>query len=153
MFRIKVPRAIVLSLSIALGLPQFTSAQVVINELDLTGHWVELKNIGAESEDLSNWWLCTSPEYGQIGTLHVISGSTNLEPDSFLVIAWPDAKRAHGELGLYKGSDFANPNQIVDYVQYGEAGQPTESVAVLGCGRSPHQSSSTGLMAWKYRFT
>lgn len=114
------------------------SAQVVISEIGYTGvdfggaaKWVELYNPGDTEQDVSDYFLCSFPQYDRISTLTALSGSTTIPAGGYLVVAWNELGDADGEVGLYaNNSGFGDPANIVDYMQYGSAGHGREGVAV-----------------------
>ncbi len=107
-------------------------AQIVINEI-FPGGTVELKNIGENTIDLSDYWLCEFPDYQRIGDSNLAceGSSTSLEPgaiiavDDFNVIDADD-----GEVGLYSTNSFGDPSALVHYVQWGSGRHRRASVAV-----------------------
>ncbi|GEM_PF-2052265 len=114
-----------------LTLPVELRESIVFNEVQYGERdLVELYNNGDLPVDLSNYWLCLGPgTYQQIGGLEPVSGSIQLEPGAFLVLPYsmPDDQAG---LGLYSVNQFANPEAIMDFVQYGAAGSAREEVAV-----------------------
>jgi len=114
-----------------LTLPVELRESIVFNEVQYGERdLVELYNNGDLPVDLSNYWLCLGPgTYQQIGNLEPLSGSVQLEPGAFLVLPYsmPDDQAG---LGLYSANQFANPEAIMDFVQYGASGSAREEVAV-----------------------
>jgi len=104
---------------------------IVLNEVQYGSRdLVELYNNGDVAVDLSTYWLCLGPgTYAQIGDLTPESGDIELAPGQFLVLPYsmPDTEAG---LGLYSMNQFANPEAIVDFVQYGASGSAREDVAV-----------------------
>jgi len=92
---------------------------VIIHELNLDGNWVELKNTGNAPIDISSWRLCDRPAYATVSALTVLSGSTTIPADSFVVLQWGPIARQVGEMALYKQSPFGSVGNIRDYTQYG----------------------------------
>jgi len=96
-------------------------------EFEGTTTWVELHNFGDSEVDVNEMWLCTFPNYSQIGFLDVLAGNSSIPPGGYLVVEWNVFGTTEGELGLYQegagGSDdfdfFANPDNMIDYMQYG----------------------------------
>ena len=107
-------------------------AQVRINEIDPTGKWAEIVNESTtDAADVSGWFICREPSYAQLSSLNIQSGSTNIPPGGFLVVDFASIESPDGELGLYRNdNDFGNSANIIDYVEYGAAVGPRESVAV-----------------------
>ncbi len=102
-----------------------SDTDVAINEVyykgDANGDWVEIINTGTSIVDISNWWLCARFQYGQINTLTLLSGNDyTLGPGERLVVrAHADLDDSASDLGLYTAADFANPDAMVDFVQWG----------------------------------
>ncbi len=105
-------------------------AQVVINEVSEDGS-VELKNSGNSMVNVGSYWLCDFPTYDRISDLSVECGSMALAPGAILVVNGFDAiDGVDGELGLYTTNSFADPDAIVDYLEWGSAGHQRASVAM-----------------------
>ena len=107
---------------------------VIINEINLDGNWVELKNTANAPIDISNWWLCDRPAYSLVSSLVVLSGSTTIPGDSFVVVQWAPISAAVGELGLYINSSFGSSNAVRDYTQYGGITSPTRAPVAVAAG-------------------
>ncbi len=107
------------------------AAQVVINEINGDDR-VELKNIGGTSIDISNYWLCDFPAYGQLQNLTIdCGGDLILDPGEIVtVVVNFDIDPADGEMGLYLNNNFAQSASIIDYVEWGSTGHNRASVAV-----------------------
>ena len=121
-----------LLLIMLLGLIPASFAQVVINEVYPDGTF-ELKNNGASSVDITNYWMCDRPTYARVGTLTIASGDLDLAPGEIVVFEDWDFLNAEGdELALYETNAFGSSAAILDYVQWGfNPGDPTrEGVAV-----------------------
>jgi hypothetical protein len=84
------------------------SAQVIINEVDYHNGFIEIKNVGGDTVDISGWWLCARFVYPKIFDLQVESGNTNLAPGGILAVSGFDMNAASSDLGLYSGNDFGN---------------------------------------------
>jgi hypothetical protein len=108
------------------------SNQIIINEVNLAGNWVELYNSGTTTIDISAYTLCNRPRYrvvtgstasGSNAGVQFISGSFIMAPGDFTVLQWKDISEygpTDGELGLYEvfGS-FNSTTNIQDYLQWG----------------------------------
>lgn len=111
---------------------------VVINEVEyLVNDEIELYNNGDLAVDLADYWLCFGPgAYFRIGDdtmTNIVSGSVNLAPGDFLVVSAVSLSAADdaGAIGLYNtNTNFADSSTILDFVQWGAAGNARESVAV-----------------------
>lgn len=128
--------------------PGFASAKIVINEIfpnpsgtDTGLEWLELYNASSDPIALSNWQINAAS--GQYFTLPDYSFPAN----SFLLIHWradgqntaneiftgtaaidTNIANTSGFVALFNSSDH-NKDTIVDYVEYGKAGQTWESTA------------------------
>ncbi|MFQ5602580.1 MAG: FlgD immunoglobulin-like domain containing protein [bacterium] len=125
-------RSYKLLLFLALMIPATLSAQVRINEvlLSSSGNQVELKNFGDVAVDVSGWFLCSRFNYPAIATLTVLSGSRTIPPGGLLALGGLTLNNASADLGLYTtNSNFAIPDNMEDFVQWGGAGNGRESVA------------------------
>jgi Secretion system C-terminal sorting domain len=109
-------------------------SQVVLNEILVINNMatVELHNAGGSSVDVSGYYLCNFPTYMALSSLTMVSDDDLiLDAGEFLVISAFPADNAAGEIGLYmNNTDFADSDNIVDYMEYGEAGHQREPVAV-----------------------
>lgn len=113
--------------------------QLRINEIHYADGWVELHYPATATGviDASGLCLCSRPQYIDLGSLTVLSGSTTLTPGDYLVVSWTHAgnfNTSEGEVGLYNGcSGFTNAANMIDYVEYGAAhggSEGREDVAV-----------------------
>ncbi len=112
---------------------------VRINEIGTTVEfegatkWIEFHNFGNSTIDMNELFVCIEPLYTQIGFLNVLAGNQNrtIPPGGFLVVQWNSLGETEGELGLYRAgtTDFANPGNIIDYMQYGRDGTGRDDVA------------------------
>ena len=133
-----------------------TPGTVVINEIFPEASQIELHNPGADSIDISRYWLChTTPAliYAEI------PDNTILEPGGFLIVNWgisgADSGNViftfptvpiplnvpHGEMSIYvpfafAEDNFADSDLMRDYMQWGEPDHFRQGVAV-GAGIWP----------------
>ncbi|WP_411029575.1 hypothetical protein [Spongiimicrobium sp. 3-5] len=111
---------------------------VVINEVEyLVNDEIELYNNGDITVDLASYWLCYGPgayfRIGDAAMTNVVSGTINLAPGEFLVVSAVSlsASDTAGAIGLYNtNTNFADSTTILDFVQWGAAGNARETVAV-----------------------
>lgn len=103
-----------------------------------------ITNVGGSDAELGGLWLCRRPSYEELPAMTLAPGDTLLvglgdtPPPELAGLAGTvdlgpvlgPITGADGELGLYTGPTFGDPNAIVDYVQWGTAGHGRESVAV-----------------------
>lgn len=117
--------------------PEETSS-VIINEVEyLMNDQIELFNDGNIAVDLTNYWMCLGPgQYFRVGdsaNTTVVLGNTTLQPGEFLVISPVNLNLSDtaGGLGLYvDNSSFGSSETIRSFVQWGDAGNARENVAV-----------------------
>lgn len=114
-----------------LGLMAQTPNGVKINEVFLSnsGDQVELKNFGSAAVNVSSWQLCSRFAYRSIGSLTIVSGQTTIPAGGFLVVSGFNWNNTSADLGLYTSTDFNNPNDMEDFVQWGAAGIGREGEA------------------------
>ena len=91
---------------------------------------VQIQNLGTASIDLSSYYLNNFPVFNQLSTITVLSGSLQLSPNQVLTLSWPGCTDDNGEIGLYSSSNFPDPNDLVDYMQWGTANNANVSVAL-----------------------
>lgn len=104
-------------------------ASFVINEVAYQGSSIEILNNGDAAADLGTFWICLGPgQYAQISNLPA-QGSLDVAPGAFVTVTF-DLPAQNGGLGLYSTNQFTNASAMVDFVQWGAAGNPRESVAV-----------------------
>ena len=106
-------------------------AIIVVNEINGNGE-VELANTGTASQDVSSYWLCNFPAYSQMSNLTIVcGGDLILDPGEIVTVnAGFTIDPADGEMGLYIINDYSDPNDIIDYVEWGSSGHQRSSVAV-----------------------
>lgn len=110
----------------------FVSAQAQVRFLEVnpSTNQITLKNFGAQPQDISSFWFCSLFVYGQLNSLDLVSGSLLLMPQEQAVLGGFEITDAAADLGFYLTNSFASPSQMIDFVQWGAAGQGRESVAV-----------------------
>ena len=102
------------------------AAGIVIESIVFEGGVsITLTNAGAEPYDLTGHFLCNRPNYAPVD-------AGVLEPGDFVEIdgSVVGLTAESGELGLYEGQDFGDPNSIVRYVQWGSADNGRVSTAI-----------------------
>jgi hypothetical protein len=106
-------------------------AQIVINEVQPATNTVELKNLGTQAVDVSNYYFCSFPSYGKLSAATLVSGSLNVAPNELVVfILKYNLGIADDELGIYSSPSYSSSNAIVDYVEWGSTGHQRSSVGV-----------------------
>lgn len=117
-------------------------AQIIINELNVSGNWVELYNAGTTTIDITNYALCNRPRYRKVSEttasganagVQLISGSFVMAPGDYIVLEWPNITfhgTTGGELGLYQvlGS-YNSTTNIQDFIQWGTGPNSSGRVA------------------------
>ena len=119
--------ALILSLTAGLG-----TAQVRIVQLDEVATQTTLRNFSSTATiDVSGYFLCREPNtYRQLANLPTVAGDLMLSPGEEVVIEYSFIPLAGG-IGLFTTSlNFADPSNMVDYVQYGGVVGFREPVAV-----------------------
>ena len=100
---------------------------IVINEVFYKGSvltdWVELKNVGSLTINVSSWILCArfSYNFAGIGALPLLDGNDFiLEPGEIIRVQAPfDLNNTSSDLGIYTAATFASTTAMVDFVQWG----------------------------------
>jgi len=119
-------------LILALTFSTFTTSthaqSIRINEIGTTVDfegtttWVELKNTGSSTVDVSNLIFCSQFNYPPVGSQPILFGNSDytIPPDGFLVVEASTISNGNDEMGLYEAGtgDFGNSNNIIDYVMY-----------------------------------
>jgi len=91
---------------------------------------VELKNFGATAVDVSNWQWCARFVYGKISETNIISGTLIIPPGGILAFGGLSLNEAASDVAIYRDNAFADPESMMDFMQYGNSGNGRESVAV-----------------------
>ena len=102
-----------------------------IVDVDPTTDVITVQNFGATTVDVSNHQFCSLFSYTTLGSLTVDAGSLNLAPGATVTLSGFALTDAGADLGLYvPGATFSNPDDMLDFIQWGSAGNGRESVAV-----------------------
>jgi len=129
---------LILFLILTLLIPATVVSQVKINEVFYaTGNdTIELKNFDSQPINITGWRFCSKLNYlPTINDLTIVGGgSLNIPAGGILVLTGFNLDNTAADLGLYlpvnSNADFATASFMVDFVQWGSAGQSRESVAV-----------------------
>ena len=105
------------------------SAIIVVNEISADGK-IEITNIGDAAMDVTNVILCNFPDYQTIGNSTLECGDLMLEPGEILVVTDFVALAEQGEMGLYSATPYSDPNNVMDYMEWGNTGHQRSGVAV-----------------------
>ena len=113
----------------------FTSnlwAQVRLFVVDPSTGTIGIVNVSANTIDISEHRLCFLFTYPVIGSLQVISGDpANMPPAAALVFTGVPINANASDLAIYlPDGAFSDPDNMIDFMQYGSAGNGRESVAV-----------------------
>ncbi len=95
---------------------------------------IHIKNFGTTTVDISAYRFCSKFSYTanlSASPINLLSGSLNLGPgDTVRLGGWPIVDAA-ADLGLYRSiGAFSAPDAMLDFLQWGSAGNGRESVAV-----------------------
>jgi len=106
--------------------------QLVVSEVDPINNIVEIYNGTPGVIDISDYWFCSRTSYEQLSSSTLISGSLNIPTQGYVVLQTTglDLNDTAADLGFYSTNSFANPNSMVDFVQWGAGGLGRESEAV-----------------------
>ena len=122
--------------SLALCLILFCSGytQVRFTSVDLNNNEITIMNMGNSAEDISNLQLCSLFDYEAFNqsNISIVSGDLMLDPGESVTVSWTTSgmNPAGSDLGLYNASaGFSNPANMLDFVQWGSAGNGREGVA------------------------
>jgi hypothetical protein len=116
---------------------------------------IGIKNFGSTTIDISTYRLCALFEYktlNQVG-ISLVTGDFNLSPGEQVLFTWNAStgfNTTASDLGLYLPSgSFSSAASMVDFMQYGAAGQGRESVANTA-GLWVAGTFLTGTSPWYY---
>jgi len=98
---------------------------IVIDSIDFDSGFIVLRNVGAAEYDLTGHFVCNRPSYVPLPALVLAAGDTvEIETTGLGVNA------GNGELGVYTSSDFGSSNDIIRYVEWGNAGHGRSGTAI-----------------------
>ena len=107
-------------------------SQIRFSKVDPSASTITIKNFGSGTIDISNYRLCALFQYTNSGLtpLTIVNGSLNLAPDSSVELSGFMLLSSASDLGLYLASGgFGDTSAMVDFLQWGSAGNGRESVA------------------------
>ncbi len=116
------------------GTQVVTAANVRILQVDPVEDMITLKNFGEGTIDISNWRLCSKFQYTSdlTSTISVISGDLELAKGDTVVISGFALDESGADLGVYRAEGaFSDTAAMKDFMQWGNAGNGRESVAVV----------------------
>jgi len=107
-------------------------AQIRLLNFDPTADQLTIKNFGTSTVDISSYRLCALLTYtSDLTTLTVESGSLNLTAGAQVILSGWALTDAASDLGIFLGTGaFSDAAAMVDFTQWGSAGNGRESVAV-----------------------
>ncbi len=112
------------------------NAQIRFTQVTPATDQIKIKNFGAMAVDISTYRLCALFDYTALNAapVTIVSGDFNLSQNEVVTISWPNGGDGFGtvasDLGLYLPTgSFAISTNMVDFMQYGAAGQGRENVA------------------------
>ena len=113
--------------------PTSCCTELKILRVDPDNKRITLKNFGVCSIQTLNYILRSGTSETAVFGTSIVSGSNFLFGGDQVTIQWnawtPDAM--DGDLALFEpGSDTSTPSGMIDYVQWGAAGNPNEGLAV-----------------------
>lgn len=128
-------------------LPPDAAAEFAVTEIQFGENgFVAIANVGTGAGNLGGYALCSRPQYFQIPPIELepletvwlaIGDGANLEGGAGIAKAvipmnglLGPVGRTGGELALYRTSAFADPEQMVTYVEWGVAGHGRSEVAI-----------------------
>lgn len=124
------------------GLGLFSSP-VVISEVVFNSSGdqiIEITNLSDDDVDITGWQLCVQLNYwgfpsftlgaGERVSIHWDASGADTATDLFTGTSVPSLANDSDSVGLYENADdFADAENILDYVQWGAGGQDRENVA------------------------
>jgi hypothetical protein len=98
---------------------------VRINEVFYRGSaaedWVELKNVGDQALDVSQYWFYSESTFVRVDALTLLFGADLiLDPGEIIVLqSWRDFDNLVADLSIFVDESFNSPNSIRDFVCWG----------------------------------
>ncbi len=123
------------STTIVTGNARFVIGSVVFGDEGT----IEVGNLGPDTGDLTGFWIAMHPYYLELpstilapGKALIVSLAEDADPEFVIPAAGllPTLKSGSGEIGLYEGGDFGDPEAIIDYVEWGSTGHVRSTVAI-----------------------
>lgn len=109
-------------------------AQLRFTDVNTDTKQFTIENFGTCTEDLTAYRLCSENNYFLFNNLTLISGNMNLASGSSATFEWGswNPSLTGADLALYiPFADFNNPIDMLDFVQWGSAGNGREAIADL----------------------
>lgn len=114
----------------------YSQAQIRIKLVDSDNGQVWITNFGSAAVDITGYRFAHKGNYPALSSLTLVGGGAIIGPSNTRIITgFTFASHTVGsDVALFvpgsSNADFTNPAKMVDFMQYGSAGNPTESVAV-----------------------
>lgn len=102
------------------------SPPLVITAVDFDEEYAVITNVSGADYSLEGHFVCNFPSYAPIGALGTVAAG-----DSFTIeLATFAASVGSGELAIYTSNEFADPDAMVVYVEWGTPDHGRSGVAV-----------------------
>ena len=103
-----------------------------ISEIDYINDKVEIVNLGGVPQSVDQLRLSDGSVTVSISSLAIECGDTLMPSGSFLVVSGLALDELSSDLGLFDATGaLDDPNSLIDYVQWGTAGNSQENLAVM----------------------
>ena len=103
-----------------------------ISEIDYINDKVEIVNLGGVPQNVDRLRLSNGSVTVSISSLPIECGDLAMPPGSFLVVSGLALDELSSDLGLFDATGaLDDPNSLIDYVQWGTAGNSQENLAVM----------------------
>ena len=112
--------------------PEPCCRNIRISQADPSINQFSLKNFGTCQIDISQYKIISGSQFATLNTLNVLSGLLTVNGGSTVILEWPawTPDPSGIDLALFlPNSSFTNPDNIVDFVQWLDTGNPREAVA------------------------
>ena len=137
--------------TVASGEGEFVITQVIFG----TVRYVALTNVGQGPGSLRDLWLCQRPNYFELPDVEIAPGDAAAIvigggelPDLIGISHVADAgislgvlSASGGEIGLFRGASFSDPDAIIDYVRWGSPGSAGRSDTAVAAGIWPEDAA------------
>lgn len=111
-----------------------SNAQIRLLKVDTGNGQITIKNFGGTTVDITGYRFCARFNYSGVTAGMVVSGDLNLSPDEEVIVSWNvilSSTATNSDLGLYLPTGgFNSAAAMLDFTQWGSAGNGRESVAV-----------------------
>lgn len=112
--------------------PEPCCQNIRLVQTDPDNNQFSLKNFGTCEIDVSEYRITSGNQWAELNTLTVISGILNVNGGSTVVLEWPawNPDPSGTDMALFlPNTGFTDPDNIVDFVQWLDTGNPREAVA------------------------